>query len=226
MMKKLTAVVVAALAFIATGAFAGSAWNDADTSPVVAVRYMDDAKVGTITVASGVVTLVDDGNTNTHTFASDGVTLSSLVASITSATNTAGTRNFECVYWNGIAADTVTNDYLVALSATTLNKEWNYDVKWDTSNCLHYDSAVGVMVGTTPVNAGKIDRIWGDPLGTTGSVVTIYVDGSKKWQRSYTNTAFFDHEVQIDVGTQPAFVRATLDTTATTGGIGISDTGR
>jgi hypothetical protein len=227
MKKALTVIAAVAIVFgVCISAFAGNAWNDADTSPAIAVRYMDDAKVGTITVAAGVVTLVDDGNTNTHTFASDGVTMASLVASITSATNSAGSRNFQAVYWNSIAADTVTNGYLIARSATALNKEWDYGVKWDTSACLHYDAAIGVMVQTTPVNAGLINRIYGDPLGTTGSVINVYVDGEKAYQSTRTNAASFDQEVSIVVGTQPAFVRCTLDTTATTGGIGISDTSR
>ena len=38
------------------------------------------------------------------------------------------------------------------------------------------------------------------------------------------NSVAFDFRVNIEVGNQPAFVRAARATTATTGGIGISDT--
>jgi len=218
---------------------AGSVWNAADTASPFAVRFKDADVTGTITITSNTFVMVDDDNTNTITIATAYNTLSEIVAGINAATNTSGDKNFEAVYWAGIAGDTVNTNYMETLAATTLSKEWNYDVEWDTSTCLHYDSAVGVMVGDTPVAAGKINHIFGDPVGTGNVTISIYVDGSTKWSRLITSpvyvatavsttnvaeaSAAFDFVVDIPVGSQPAFVRAARATTATTGGIGISD---
>ena len=244
MNKRFTVILtIAVLAIFATiAAQAGSVWNAADSAAPFAVRYMDADNVGTITVTTNTIVLTDDGNTNTITYAAAYNTLSEIVAGINAATNTAGTKNFEAVYWAGLAADTVTNTYIVNLAATTVTRQWNYDAKWDTSVCKHYDSAAGVMVNTTPVTAGKINRIFGDPAGTGNVTVTLYVDGSVKWQRAITSPVYvlgvasatnvadnaspFDFELDIPVGSQSAFVRAARATTATTGGIGISDTRR
>jgi len=287
MKKRFTQIMILAVLLACFGwtALAGSAWNEADTTAPFAIRYMDADNVGTITVTSNTVVLVDDGNTNTITHATAYNTLTEYMAGVNAATNTSGTKNFEAVYWCGLAADAIATNSLVALSATTLTRQWSYAVKWDTSTCLHYDSAVGAMIQTTPVAAGKIDRIFGDPIGTGDVTLSIYVDGSKKWSRliaspvyvtpsststggwvvptvtntfitvgggtnaavtqitnsivsaGYTVTATtnantadngvaFDLAVDIPVGTQPAFVRAARATSATTGGIGISDTRR
>ena len=239
-LKILTIAVLACSVTIA--AFAGSVWNAADTASPFAIRFKDADVTGTLTVTSNTFVMVDDSNTNTITIAAAYNTLSEVIAGINAATNTSGVKNFEAVYWAGIAADTVLTNYVDDLAATTLTRQWNFDVEWDTSVCLHYDSAVGTLVGTTPVAAGKIDHIFGDPIGTGDVTLTVYVDGSTKWSRLITSPTYasgslytnmvaepsvvFDFEVNIPVGSQPAFVRAARATTATTGGIGISDTRR
>ncbi len=263
---------------------AGSIWNAADTAAPFAIRFNDSDVTGTITVTATNVVVTDDGNANSRVFADDATpTLGEVVAAINSATNSAGGKNFEAVLWAGIAADVVTNSYLIVRSAATITGEWDYGVKWDTSTAKHYDSAVGVLIGVSPTSAGKIDRIFGDPIGTGDVTLSVYVDGSVKWSRlivspvyttpasttiggytvpavtntiitfgggtnapatsvtntivsaTYTvadsvnanvtdNSVAFDFRVNIEVGNQPAFVRAARATTATTGGIGISDT--
>ena len=241
-MKILAGVVI--LLALCIPVDAGSVWNAADTAAPFAIRFTDDDVTGTIAVTSNILYLADDGNLNTITY-SDTNTMNELdemIAAINAVTNTSGDKNFEATYWAGIAADTVTNLYLESMSTTTITRQWSYAVNWDTSVCLHYDSAVGTMVGTTPVAAGKIDHIFGDPIGTGDVTLSVYVDGSVKWSRLITSptyvatavsttnvaeaSAAFDYEVNIPVGSQPAFVRAARATTATTGGIGISDTRR
>lgn len=219
-------------------AFAGSIWNSYDSAAPFVIKYKDAAKVGTIQITATGIVLVDDGNTSTLAYSASEDTLEEVLAWIQAQTNATGTKNFETVIWAGLGADLVTNGYLVVSAADTLTTEWDYDVKWDTSNCLHYDSAAGVMVGSTPVQAGKIGRVFGDPVGTGNVTLSVYVDGSVKWSRLITSPVYvkaadnttnvadassaFDYEVNIDVGTQPAFVRAARATTATTGGIGLS----
>tara|TARA_R110002110_G_scaffold336074_3_gene546633 strand:+ start:10225 stop:10956 length:732 start_codon:yes stop_codon:yes gene_type:complete len=228
----------ALLIALSVPAYAGSVWNAADSASPFVVRYTDAAKVGTIEITATGIVATDDSNANTLAYSASENSLTEVLAWINSATNATGTKNFEAKIWGGIGSDLVTNGYFGVLSENTLTKEWDYDVKWDTSNCLHYDSAAGVMVGSTPVQAGKIGRVFGDPIGTGNVTLSIYVDGSVKWSRLITSPVYvlsadatvnvaetssaFDYEVNIDVGTQPAFVRASRATTATTGGIGLS----
>ena len=259
MNKGLKILTIAMITLCVTvAAYAGSVWNAYDTASPFAIRFTDEDVTGSIQVALGAIYLVDDGNTNTI-YATNTVTLADVMANMNAATNTSGDKNFEAAYWAGIAADHVYTNHLEILAKTTLSRQWNYDVEWDTDVCLHYDSAIGILVGAqpTPVAAGKIDHIFGDPLGTGDVTLSVYVDGSVKWSRlitspvyitpssmsfityagtnntliTTTNTltyatepsAAFDFEVNIPVGSQPAFVRAARATTATTGGIGISD---
>jgi len=227
----------------AVPAFAGSIWSAADSAAPFAVRYKDSAAVGTITITSTAITCTDDGEANAISLSSgDNDTLSDIVAAINASTNGTGVKNFEAVLWAGLAADATTNSYFIARSAATVDRQWDYDNKWDTSNVKRYDAAVGTLVNTTYVNEGQIDRIFGNAIGTGDVTISVYVDGSVKWQRSITspvyvkaednatnvadNAVFFDYEVGIDVGNQPAFVRAARATTATTGGIGLSESRR
>jgi len=238
--KKLT-ILLAALA-LTVPAFAGSIWSAADGAAPFAVRYKDGANVGTITATSTTIVCTDDGNANTLTLTADSYTLADVLAFVNAATNASGDKNFEAKIWAGLSADVVTNTYVTALSATAVDRQWNYDVKWDTSVVKRYDAAAGVLVNTSYVNEGKVHRIFGSPAGTGAVTLSVYVDGSVRWQKviaspvyvkaedNTTNVAdnavFFSEEVNIDVGNQPAFVRAARATTATTGGIGLSESRR
>jgi hypothetical protein len=248
-MKKIGFITLIALVlgglFAVRPAQAGSAWGDYDSASPLLVRYMDDAATGTITIAASSVTITDAGNANTYSLSASTNKLDLLYAAITSATNASGTKNFQAMYWAGIAADTCGSNALITASATAVTKTWSTVLKWDTSNCLHYDVVVSGMGGyLSAVGGMSIDAIYGSPEGTGNVTLDMYAGGVKKYSKVFTSP-YYTTPATLDgtgittnvaingvypneslgngiyVGaSEVGFVRATRATTATTGGIG------
>jgi len=247
MKKSMKYLSLIAVLFMAVSLYAGSGWTDADGASPLLVRYLDNDHVGTITVAAGVVTATDDGTANALSFDAAG-TLDDVLNHINSATNASGEKNFQAMYWAGIAADSCLTNYLVVAAATTIKAEWNDVILWDTSNCLHYD-CVGSQPSPSTLGAGtaiggfNITKIFGEPTGTGDITVSVYVGGNRKYLKFYespvyvlgvaaaTNVAstYIAPEVDLDEGIavppyQVAFVRMACASSATTGGCGMIKT--
>lgn len=207
---------------------AESFWSGADEAAAFVVRYKDDDSVGTITVTATNVVTTDDSNANSYVFEDDGTpTLGEVIASINSATNSSGDKNFEALLWCGLAADALTNDFIEVISATVVGKSWSYAFKWDTSVCKHHDVAASIMIGNQARSAGKVDRIWGFPTGTGESTQHIYVNGKVRWiDVVASNPAKINEAINsLWVGNQMCFFRCANASTATdVGGLGISTT--
>jgi len=172
-MKRTFVTIITLLVVMACGVFAESVWNDADEASPLLVRYKDADKVGTITVAASTVTITDDSNANALSFGASS-TLADLYAAITSATNASGAKNFEAAYFAGISGDACLTNYLVTAAATTITKEWNRVLLWDTSNCLHYDVVAGTPGPNTPISGYSINEIYGSPTGTGDVTIEVY----------------------------------------------------
>ncbi len=213
---------------VATCVQAESFWSGADEAAPWVVRYKDSAATGTLTIEAGQVVTSDGGTTNAYVFADDSTpTLGETIAAINNTTNSSGLKNFEAKLWCGLAADVVTNGYLVAKAATTLDYSWSYAFKWDTTGCDHFNVAASIMVGNQARSAGKVDRIWGFPTGTGASTQHIYVNGTIRWiDVVATNPAKINEAINsLWVGNQVCFFRCDNATSATdVGGIGISTT--
>lgn len=250
-MKKITAIIVA---ICGLAAFAVNAqtyhFNAADES--VAFRiYNGYADTLTVVITnSGAENDISftvgsdenevDGSGNTDTIAE-------IQAAIVALTNgwTGGAR-LTVDASTSLGTDS-TDGELLNGTYTAASGEW-LSVLWDTSVAKFYQVSfndepqfdyAGNEILKNRARAGKftIDRIYGEPTGTGNVTLSIYLDGSLAWQKTYespyyvlgaggtnaaVNTITIDEAPGIPVGPQQgAIVRATRATTATTGNIGV-----
>lgn len=246
-MKRISTIllVLAAFCVLPCLVLAGDSWRDYDEASPLLVRYNNSNGTGTIAVIATTITITDDGNANTYSMATGSTTVADIYTAITTATNTSGDKNFEASYSCALAADIVTTNYLV-VGTNTLDKEWDDDLKWDTSTCLHYDVPISMpspYKGTGYMGTRNVSGIYGSPDGTGNVTLSMYVDGSKRFGRTYLSpvgvaginagasaaTNLTENGVYPDiqftrgirVGRVNAFVRAARATTATTGGLGV-----
>lgn len=188
----ITAILATLATLVAVGAgsaHAQSVWKDYDAESPLLVRYIG-SDTATITVTTGKVEIVDNLWTNTHTFATQVGTLATLKANIDGATNASGTKQFQTIYWAGTSGDSATATYFVAASSTTITREWSKVLKWDTSTCLHYDACINPGATDKPVGGYLIDRIFGSPDGTGNVTLSVYADGTKRYQRTFTSPTY------------------------------------
>ena len=238
-------MIVALIAILLAPCFVmADMWSDYDSASPLLIRYNGGQdSTGTIAVIATLLTITDDGNATTMSMATGTTTVADMYTAITTATNTSGKKNFQALYSCALAADIVTTNYLV-VATNTLNKEWDNDIKWDTSSCLHYDVPI-----TAPspfkghMGTKTITGIYGSPDGTGNVTVNLYVDGNRRYGRVYTSPIYIPGEVTgsttqtnatengiypainfvkgIRIGSERAFARMGRATTATTGGIGV-----
>lgn len=234
-MKILTALI--AFCAMIVSVQAASVWSDADAASPILIRYTDADGTGTVTITTHSITLTDSGQANSLELTA-ATYLSNVVETIVNATNAAQEKNFEVIYWGGLPSDLVSNK-IVAASATTVNKEWSRVAKWDTSTCLHYDVVTSSRAADSTMGNMDITQVFADPTGTGDVTLEVYVAGTRQFLKTYespiyvlsdtntTNNA--DNNIAVDLSfspgihvgpTQVGFIRATRETTATTGGIG------
>jgi len=222
-------------------AMAGSAWTDYDAASPLIIRYVGAETIHTLQVTATTIVQITDTTTTTTTY--NGFTLAQVVAALAAAEDDEGDKEWEVIYWAGIAADAVASNDLIVAAATSVGREWNTVVKWDISNEKHYDCVVSHMVGNDVVGSQKIMDVFGEPTGTGDATVSIYVDGVRKYYKTITSPVYVygvgyatnvaDNSIDladyvdlgdgVDVGKASiGFVRVARASTATTGGIGVN----
>ena len=166
---------------------AGSAWQDYDTASPLIVRYKG-TETATIQVAAGSILQVTDTTTTTTLLAN--VTLATLSSALNAAQDDEGDKEWECEYWAGIAADTVSTNDLIVVAANAVNREWDYSIKWDVSNELHYDVVCSSKAGSQTVGGYTITDLFGEPAGTGNMTVSVYVGGARKFYKVVTSPIY------------------------------------
>jgi len=178
---------------------------------------------------------------NTGTGTNDTIVL--LAASASALTNASGTTSLTVNAEPSLAADSV-DDELLDGTYTALAGEW-LELLWDTSAHLSFDLYFPSRTYQTGVSAYIIDKVYGLPGGTGDLTLSIYKNRVLIDQRFITSPAYVLPEtlvfnsgdgtntlgtvnaINLDVelnmpftGKDAVIVRATRDTTATTGVLG------
>jgi len=243
---KLTVIVTALLAF-AGFAVAESAWSDYDSAHPLLVRYTGSEAIATLQVTTAAIVIITDTTTTTCNYNS--ITLAALRALILAAEDDDGNKEWECVIWAGLAADTLATDDFGDVAATAVTKKWNESITEDTSQTLFYNLVpqpypVGKYAGRGGGNSGDytITHIIGEPAGTGDATVSVYVDGTRAFYQTITSPVYVLGETTtqsadasinaglvVDVGagikvgsTAVGLIRIARASTSTTGGIGAS----
>jgi len=189
----------------------GSVWGNADEPSALLVRYVGTSEA-TVTFASALVTITNEGVVSTLALG-PATALSAVKSAIEGSTNATGKANLECMYWAGLAADTVSNKFIAASarfvsgSATYPLNKWTAALGvWDTSVALHYDAVITPIPMQRGVIGGeRLTSIIGDPTGTGNVTVKVYSDGTLKYQCTKVSPVYV----------WPATVGGTNDTTMT-----------
>ena len=243
---KLTVIVTALLAF-AGFAVAESAWSDYDSAHPLLVRYTGSEAIATLQVTTAAIVIITDTTTTTCNYNS--ITLAALRALILAAEDDDGNKEWECVIWAGLAADTLATDDFGDVAANAVDKQWDTSITEDTSQTLFYNLVpqshpAGTYAGRGGGNSGNytITHLIGEPTGTGDGVVSIYVDGERAFFQNVTSPVYvlgvasttnvadtsMDLGKMIELGggvkvpsTAVGLVRVARDA-ASTGGIGAS----
>lgn len=179
-----------------------------------------------------------DGSGNTDTIAE-------LAAAIVALTNASNEAKLIVDQSQSLSTDS-TDGELLAGTYTAAAGEW-LEVLWDTSACLFYQvsfpkapffdaSGNEIVKGQRVPVPFNIDKVFGEPTGTGNVTLSVYVDGSTKYTKTYTSPFYvlgaggtnvasqvinIDESPGIPVGSQNAvIIRAARATTATTGNLG------
>jgi len=213
-------------------------FNEYDEASAIRLRYIG-AATATVSNAPNTITLTDDGTINTITLTA-ATTMSSVLASIMDATNSASARNFIPEYFCTLSTDTMSNKFVQATVFTDVSDgKWASVLKVDTSEALTYDVArvgSGLSGGIRSSAACWLKGINGNITGTGDVTLNVYVDDDKMWEKVYQSPVYgtsdgtvFTTNAIVSVnedlnmyigGGRRVLVRATRATTATTGGIG------
>jgi len=232
-MKKwlMIGVVVVCGALVAS---AGELWSvGADAAPALRVK----SSAGDLSV------IVTDGGTNLtvtvdgHENAIASVTnIADFTLAFVGCTNASGKKLLTVDAGCALSTDTLLAKILNG-TYTASENQW-LEIPWDTSECKFYQiylPAAKVMPGISRL---KVTRIVGEPTGTGDVTVQVFVDKEEKDRRVFespvyvlsdtsTNTAVntvnIDIPVEITKGaSQSVLIRATRETTATTGLLGVN----
>jgi len=192
--KKLTIIVTALLA-VAGFAVAESVWTDYDSCHPLLVRYMGAEETATIQVTTAAIVIITDTTTTTCNY--NAITLAALKALIVAAEDDDGNKEWECIIWAGLAADSLATDDFGDVAANAVGKEWDTSITEDTSQTLFYNLVpqshpAGAYAGRGGGNSGNytITDLIGDPMGTGDAVVSIYVDGERAFLQNVTSPYF------------------------------------
>lgn len=236
------------LAVIAVAGFVFGAeliYEAADGSAAIRV-YNNGSESVSITIASGGAgaanTVVIGTTTNTIDGSGAIDTVAELAAVIGACTNSAGSMVLIVDTDCAVSTDS-TDGELLDGTYTAAAGAWA-ELLWDTSDTLSYDLYLQdeSTAAWTKTRRGfaTIDKVYGNPLGTGDLTVSIYVGGTKVWEKlcvepdliSATNDAVIVVNNNIpelpltDLGipvpaNKPALVRMKRATTATTGHVGM-----
>lgn len=252
MNKKLKAFVISLLSVCAISAMAqnvetksvpgASAYKTEDSSYVMRIKY--NGSDSTAAISNSAIGVVLRDGTGITTPIIIPTTASALLAAMEAATNSSGTKNFDVEYVNCLSGDTVSNNIITSSATWTslADGQWHEVLKWDTSQCLHYDAC---SYGDN-APARWLTTIYGQPGGTGDLTLNVYLDGTEVYEKvitspyyvfgqisttTNTNTAINVVNVWENLGSattygiyaapkQRVHVRATRATTGTTGSIG------
>lgn len=233
-MKNITSMFVSLIAAVALCAPAfgqGYGYAGADASVPALIRYIpgDGYLVSTIVAEASVIVGVSDDTTVGGTITlTPTKTLATVLAEIEAYTNSAGLKVFDCELWEGLSADTVSNK-LLAGTYVLKNQEWDTQLKWDTSTCLHYSVIPDAFVNGKPVGGYYIKGVAGDAAGTGTWVLNVYENDTTLFKYNVvTNDIHHIYDANLALATpikigngKRGVVRVTRGTTATTGVIGV-----
>lgn len=249
-MKKILYTALALFALGSMSANAQTLFAGADASPALRV-YNGYAGSLSIVVSGAGTGLVVTADSNVNTLNGDGSddTVAELAALIAAVTNASNEKLLLVDTSVSLSTDS-TDGELLSGTYTAGTGEW-LEIPWDTSAALHYSASIqkapqfkpGTMIDVSQRwhVPGVIKNVYGDVAGTGNVTVSIYVNGTAKFQQVVTSPRYEtpangtnnvaeasvylqDLSIpQIAYGPQDAvIVRAARATTATTGNIGFS----
>lgn len=165
------------------------------------------------------------------------------------STTNAYVRPWEAKVWAGIGTEVMVSNIVAVSSNAVTAREWSKGLKWDTSACLHYDAVVSGIIDDGVQGGLYITDIFGDIGGTGNCTVYVYEGATVKYQKAFNAViSSYASGLSTDVVTYTAtttqgnipdsgisfgsgiyigqgrvgFVRASMSTTATTGGLGVN----
>ena len=220
--------------------FGTPAYSVEDTSMVYRIKY-NGSSTACISNTATTVILVDGTVSTTLTTLGTSNTVNGLMTAMMACTNSAGAKNFQVELLCAISGDVISNN-VIAGTIILNDGQWHEAVKWDTSQCLHYDAcSYGDEQGRRWVST-----IYGQPGGTGDLTLNVYIDGNRVYDKYITspvyvpasitgitnlNTAVNYVNVYENLAGHTSYgllvppkskclIRATRATSATTGGIG------